>query len=194
MQAVGPLPAKWWPTAIQFHIHLFYTIPINGKIAPTPEAMCHHSWTLQMCSKCSAIVQHPVQHVTPSSANDSDVDIPSVDSGQVSSPILSLPNKVPHTGCDGILCTHTKDSSEYKLKDTEDMEFNEVERVLYEAIKIVREQLENPDPCFVSLPPTLNLSALRTQLTSLIVCSSSSKHITQTLGSFKMPRSFTQHD
>lgn len=46
MQAVGPHPAKWWSTAIRFHIHPFYTVPINGKIVPTLEAMCHHSWSL----------------------------------------------------------------------------------------------------------------------------------------------------
>lgn len=87
MQATGPLLAKWWPTAIRFHIGPFYTVPINGKIAPAPEAMCHHSWTLRMCSKHSAIVQCPVRHVTPTNTDDSDVDIPSVDGRRASSPV-----------------------------------------------------------------------------------------------------------
>lgn len=63
--------------------------------------------------------------------------------------ILSSPNKVPHTGRDGIPRTRTKDGSKYKLEDVEDMESDEVKRVLYEVIKIVREQSENPDPRFV---------------------------------------------
>ncbi|KAH9846520.1 hypothetical protein C2E23DRAFT_709350, partial [Lenzites betulinus] len=151
VQAVGALHADWWPTAVCYHIQPFYTVPIDRKIAPPPETMRDHSWTERMRSKRSAIIVRPTRYRTPSNADDSDpdVDIPGMDRRQGSSPILSSPDKAPHTGRDGIPRTRTEDGSEYELEDEADLDSDAIECALQEAVAIITEQAKNPEPRFL---------------------------------------------
>ncbi|KAH9855430.1 hypothetical protein C2E23DRAFT_723867 [Lenzites betulinus] len=152
VQAVGPLPADWWPTVIRFHIPPFYTVPIDGSIAPAPETMRDHAWIPRMRGKRSAIIRRQPERALPdedTSGYDSDVNIPSV-RGRASSPITSSPDKAPHTGTSGIPRTCTEDGSEYELEDADSLDSDELENCLATAIEIVQEQSKNPDPRFLN--------------------------------------------
>lgn len=95
----GALPAEWWPNAVRYHIQPFYTVPINGKIAPAPETMRNHSWTQRMRSKPSAIIRRPLRYCTPEdNTGDSDVDIPTSE-GRASSPVCPDPSLCIAANC-----------------------------------------------------------------------------------------------
>lgn len=62
VQAAGPMPPSWWTTVVRYHIWPFYTVPINGNIAPVPES-----------NECRAWVTGTTQSM-PQHGQDSDSD------------------------------------------------------------------------------------------------------------------------
>ncbi|KAH9911299.1 uncharacterized protein B0H18DRAFT_1063631, partial [Fomitopsis serialis] len=48
VRAAGNPPALWWVQVQRFHIPPFYTVPIDGKIAPPPELTTKHAWLSRM--------------------------------------------------------------------------------------------------------------------------------------------------
>ncbi|KAI0348907.1 hypothetical protein OH77DRAFT_1465898, partial [Trametes cingulata] len=117
VQAVGPVPANWWPTVVRYHIPPFYTVPINGVIARPPEDMANHAWIERMRRKPSAIVPRPERGARSQRSEDSDADIPLADGFRSSSPISSSPDKAPATGSDGLLRVRAGGGCGFDLDD-----------------------------------------------------------------------------
>ncbi|KAI9056968.1 hypothetical protein FKP32DRAFT_1584478 [Trametes sanguinea] len=150
VQAVGRLPASWWPAATRYHIKPFYTVPIDGKVAPPPESMRDHAWLDRMGQPSAIVRQAPRIEPEHISDNDEDDDIiPDVIDRRVSSPIMSSPDKAPPTGADGLPRTRAGNGAGFELDDEDDVNITEIERLLTKSAQIFAEQLRNPEPRFI---------------------------------------------
>ncbi|KAI9059933.1 hypothetical protein FKP32DRAFT_1760738 [Trametes sanguinea] len=151
VQAVGRLPASWWPVATRYHITPFYTVPIDGKIAPPPESMRDHTWLDRMGQPSAIVKQAPriePEHVSDNDSED-DIIIPDAIDRRASSPIMSSPDKAPPTGADGLPRTRAGNGAGFDLDDEDDVNITEIKRLLTKSAQIFAEQLRNPEPRFV---------------------------------------------
>ncbi|KAI0669307.1 hypothetical protein C8Q78DRAFT_992915 [Trametes maxima] len=170
-----PLPA-WWPTVERYHVPPFYLIPSrDGTVAAPPESMRDRAWIPRMLAPAAIIKRPPPARRTTDTAaatssrpsyrdrpskNVSDpefiftdstgTDIPDLDDdGASSSHISSSPGKGPHTGPDGLLRERAGGGAGYELEDAEDLDTDEVERLIACAADILPKQAKNPNTHFV---------------------------------------------
>ncbi|KAI0642146.1 hypothetical protein C8Q79DRAFT_918414 [Trametes meyenii] len=154
VRAVGRrLPADWWPIVERFHIPPFYLVPEqDGSTAAAPEHMRDHDWVPRM-QQHPAIIRHPARAHAKSSEDGSpfrlsDLEFSDNELADIPS-ISSSPDRGPHTGPDGIFRERAGGGAGYELEDADDVEANDIERLLAEAIKILPAQSENPNQHFV---------------------------------------------
>ncbi|KAH9893350.1 hypothetical protein C8Q73DRAFT_615841, partial [Cubamyces lactineus] len=151
VKAAGLILSAWWQKATRYHIPPFYTIPIKGVMAAPPETMRNHSWKTRR-DKRSAIIPRAQVVERPMSCpedSDSSVNIPEADGFRASLPISSSPDKAPPTGRDGLLRTRAGGGTGFELDDEEELEIEDLERCLRDAIKIIQQQAENPEERFM---------------------------------------------
>ncbi|KAH9848384.1 hypothetical protein C2E23DRAFT_889222 [Lenzites betulinus] len=154
VQAVGHPPANWWTSILRYHIPPFYTVPIEGVVAPPPEHVDNYGWAERLHSAPSAIIvpQHQRIQASPSnhSGSESPVHIPEHEDGfQSSSSICSSPAKPPPTGPDGLYRVNAGGGAGFALEDDESVSMDEIERCLTSATNILRSQDNNPDLRFI---------------------------------------------
>ncbi|KAI0642439.1 hypothetical protein C8Q79DRAFT_929392 [Trametes meyenii] len=125
--------------------------------------MCNQDWVLRM-RQHPAIVRCPTCLCTKSPSvalpdleliftDNEPADTPSANeegcASSRSSHISSSPNRGPHTGPDGIFREPAGRGAGYELENAEDIEADDIEHLLSEAIKILPTQAKNPNPHFI---------------------------------------------
>ncbi|RPD53668.1 hypothetical protein L226DRAFT_517852 [Lentinus tigrinus ALCF2SS1-7] len=141
VHAAGQLPTSWWPTAVRYHLPPFYTLPVDGVTTKAPEETHHRAWLSRM----------PRTYAESDPGVKSDgVYIPTdADERRTSSPIQPSPAKAPRTGHDGLMRMGAGGGAGFELDDEDDIDVDEMIRLLRRSIDILQEQRDEADPRFI---------------------------------------------
>ncbi|RPD61297.1 hypothetical protein L227DRAFT_481231, partial [Lentinus tigrinus ALCF2SS1-6] len=145
VQAATGLSASWWPSIVRFHLPPFYTIPIDGDIPEPPESTTNHAWLSRMPK---TYAESDVE-LDDDELNADRVDIPVAHERRPSSPIQSSPEKAPATGRDSLLRIGAGGGAGFELDDEDDIDLDEVIRLLRRSAEILQEQRHEADPRFI---------------------------------------------
>ncbi|GJE92122.1 hypothetical protein PsYK624_082750 [Phanerochaete sordida] len=141
VQAVGDIPPEWWTAVSRYHIRPFYTVPIDGTVAPAPESKRNYGWILRMDPQAREGVPLPGRPLTPSPLDSARLPPPDEDAlaedDIANDQIYSSPSKPPPTGRDGLMRVRAGGGAGFELDNNEVLETEEVAAYL----KYVAEEL-----------------------------------------------------